>query len=270
MKALQFISFRLLPLVFMVLAFSCGKYQKVLKSSDFDYKYKMAVKYYEKQDYIRALPLFEELMTVFRGTARSEEVALYYANCEYEIGDYYLAGFHYKEFVKMFPQSKHAEEAMFKNAYCYYRNSPVSSLDQANTMVALQEFGLFLNMFPNSTRIQECNDIVDRLRLKLETKAFDNAKLYYNLANYKASQQAFMNFAKEFPDSRFREEAAFLQLKSAYLLAINSIETKQKERFQSTMGIYLKFIDAFPKSKFLSQAESIYITCNKNVNRKFN
>lgn len=268
MKGFSLHRLLLFSALIMLLLGSCGKYQKVLKSSDFDYKYKMAVKYYEKKDYIRALPLFEELMTVFRGTSRSEDVALYFANCEYEIGDYYLAGFHYKEFVKMFPQSKHAEEAMFKNAYCYYKNSPVSSLDQANTMVALQEFQLFLNMFPNSTRVQECNDIVDRLRLKLETKAFDNARLYYNMAEYKASQQAFMNFAKEFPDSKFREEAAFLQVKSAYLLALNSIETKKPERIKTTMDLYLKFIDAFPKSKYLGQAESIYIACNKTVQSK--
>jgi outer membrane protein assembly factor BamD len=268
MKAIRLHRIFLFPVLLLLLLSACGRYQKVLKSSDFDYKYKMAVKYYEKKDYIRALPLFEELMTIFRGTARSEDVALYFANCEYEIGDYYLAGFHYKEFVKMFPQSKHAEEAMFKNAYCYYKNSPVSSLDQSNTMVALQEFQLFLNMFPASTRIQECNDIVDRLRLKLETKAFDNAKLYYNMAEYKAAQQSFMNFTKEFPDSKFREEAAFLQVKSAYLLALNSIETKKDERLKTTMDLYLKFIDTFPKSKYLAQAESIYIACNRNVQPK--
>lgn len=268
MKGLLRFHFLVIAAFALFLLASCSKYQKVLKSSDFDYKYKMAVKYYDKKDYIRALPLFEELMTVYRGTARSEEVALYFANCEYEIGDYYLAGFHYKEFVKMFPQSKNAEEAMFKNAYCYYKNSPVSSLDQANTLVALQEFQLFLNMFPSSTRVQECNDIVDKLRLKLETKAFDNARLYYNMAEYKAAQQAFMNFAKEFPDSKFREEAAFLQVKSAYLLALNSIDTKKPERIKTTMDLYLKFIDAFPKSKYLNQAESIYIACNKTVQTK--
>ena len=48
----------------LAFSFGCGKYQKVLKSSDANYKYEMAVKYYEKGDFNRAMPLFRELTTM--------------------------------------------------------------------------------------------------------------------------------------------------------------------------------------------------------------
>ena len=38
-----------LPIILFV--FSCGEYQKVLKSSDVDYKYNKAIEYYEKEDF---------------------------------------------------------------------------------------------------------------------------------------------------------------------------------------------------------------------------
>ena len=50
---------------------SCGEYQKVLKSDDYNYKYTKAVSYYEAEDFNRAMPLFNELSTVLRGTAKN-------------------------------------------------------------------------------------------------------------------------------------------------------------------------------------------------------
>ena len=41
----------LLFLSIVLILFSCGEYQKVLKSSDVDYKYNKAIEYYEKEDF---------------------------------------------------------------------------------------------------------------------------------------------------------------------------------------------------------------------------
>ena len=67
----------------ILLLSSCSKYQRLVKSSDMDAKYKAAVAYYEKKDYYHALQLFEELITIFRGTSRAEQSYYYYAFCTY-------------------------------------------------------------------------------------------------------------------------------------------------------------------------------------------
>jgi len=260
-------SFFLFSLVFSLLFASCSKYQKTLRSADYETKFKAAVGYFDKRDYSRALPLFEELITVFRGTVKAEEVAWYFSRCQYEVGDLMLASFHFKEFYRTFPNSPHAEEALFKNAYCYFLNSPPSSLDQANTHSAIEEFQLFVNLFPESQRIAEANELVDKLRGKLEQKAFDNARMFYEIGEYKAAIQGFNNLAKEFPDSRHREEAAFLQMKSSYLLAINSIESKKQIRFEQTRSYYKRFAEQFPESKFISQARGIHEICERELSK---
>jgi outer membrane protein assembly factor BamD len=247
--------------------FSCSKYQKTLRSADYDTKFKAAVVYFDKQDFSRALPLFEELITVYRGTAKAEEVAWYYARSQYEVGDLMLASFHFKEFYRTFPNSVHAEEALYKNAYCYYLNSPPSSLDQANTLSAIEEFQLFVNLFPSSAKINEANEYVDKLRLKLEKKSFDNARMYYEIGEYKAAIQGFNNLSKDYPDSRYREEATFLQMKSSYLLAINSVESKKIQRLEQARSFCKRFTEQFPGSRYQSQVRNIAEICDRELSK---
>ena len=261
--------FKKAGILFVVVALlgltACNKYNRLLKSSDFELKYNKAVEYYGKKNYVKALPLFEELMTVYRGTAKAEQVAYYYAYCNFGLEDYLLASYHLKNFVKSFPRSEFAEEALFTSAYCYYLDSPVYSLDQENTMKAINEFQLFVNMYPNSTRLKDCNDYIDLLRRKLERKAYENATLYFNIEDYKASMQAFRNLLKDFPDNPYREEANFMILKSNFLLAKNSITEKKPERYKSTIEHYYKFIDNYKDSKYLREAETIFEQSQKQL-----
>ena len=148
---------------------SCSKYQRLLKSSDFEAKYKAAVDYYNKKDYYRSLQLLEELIALYRGTAKGEDVYYYYAKSNYGISDYLTAAYHFETFTKTFPSSPRAEECAYLNAYCYYLDSPVSSLDQDNTMQAIQQFQLFVNHYPQSEKVADCNRLMDELRFKLET-----------------------------------------------------------------------------------------------------
>lgn len=237
---------------------SCSDYNKVLKSDDYDYKLKRANEYFNKKSYVRAYPIYEELMTIFRGTVKAEEVTYKYAYCSYGLGDYMMAGYEFKNFAKTFPHSPLAEEAMYLNANCFYLDSPRYSLDQENTSSAITEMQLFVTMYPQSPKVQDCNELIDKLRLKLQTKDYQNSKLYYDVSDYKASVTAFKNLIKDYPESKYTEEAYFMVLKSQYLLAINSVDSKKRQRLLDTEKYYLKFIDTYTKSSYLKQAESIY------------
>lgn len=247
--------------------FTIGKFNKLVKSPDIEAKYTAAIQYFDKEDYTRALTLLEELMSVFRGTSRAEEVMYYYAYCNYNLEDYLVAGYQFRNYVRSFPNAKHSEECAYMNAYCFYLNSPEYSLDQIDTKLAIKEFQKFTNQYPKSTRIPECNDILDKLRAKLDRKSYENAMLYYNMGDYRASAVAFANHLKEFPDTKHAEELHYLIIKSYYLLALNSIESKKQERFKSAVDSYLKFVDGYPNSSYLKNAESIYTSALKNLEK---
>ena len=218
----------------------------------------MAVKYYEKEDYVKALTLLEELITLYRGTSKEENALYYYANTNYYMGDFEMARYHFRNFVKSFPNNKYAEECAFMTAECYYLNSPSYSLDQSDTKIAIKEFQAFINEYPKSTRVAQGNEIIDKLREKLEKKYYEISKQYYHTGDYKSAVYSFNNTLKDFPDTKFREELNFLIIKSYYLLALNSIESKKAERLKLTIDAYIKFVDNFPNSVFLKSAESLY------------
>lgn len=255
----------LLPLMLIIIIPSCSDYQKLLKSNDFNLKYEKAVEYYDEEDYYRAQTLFEEVLTIIKGTDKAEKAQYYYTYCMYNQGDYILAGYHFKNFSKTFPNSEHREETDYMSAYCYYMQSPNPSLDQTYTLKAIEEFQLFINRYPQSTRIEESNNYVDKLRDKLESKSFSNAKLYYNLCEYKAAIVSLKTSIKDFPDIDYREEIIFYILKSNFLLAENSINTKKKERYQSTVTEYYALIDEYPQSKYIKEAQKIYDISVKNL-----
>jgi TolA-binding protein len=140
------------------LGLSFGKYSKLIKNGTLDQKYDAAIKYFDAEDYTKALGLFEELMAVYRGTARGEEVHYYYAYCNYNLEDYLVAGYQFRNYVKVFPSGKHAEECAYMNAYCFYLNSPEYSLDQIDTKLAIKEFQSFVTRYPKSERIPKCNE----------------------------------------------------------------------------------------------------------------
>lgn len=246
---------------------SCSKFHKLLKSSDMNAKYDAAVKYYENKKYFNALQLFDELVTVFRGSKKAEETYYYYAMCYFKTGDYITAAYHFNNFVQTFPGSSHAEECAFLNAYCYYTDSPSPSLDQTSTKDAIQQFQLFVNKFPGSEKVAECNKLIDELRLKLETKAFDNARLYYRMEDYKAAVVAFQNVIKDFPATQYKEQCLFLTLRASFLYAEKSIESKQLDRYKSAVENYYKLVDSFQNTKYLRDADDIFNDAKKEITR---
>jgi outer membrane protein assembly factor BamD len=244
--------------VVMLSVVGCSEYQKVLKSNDVEYKYTKAIEYYEKDDYLRAYPIFEEIIPLLRGTDKAEVATYYYCYSNYYLSDYYLAGYHFKKFHKTYPNSKHAEEALFMTAYCSYINSPIYKLDQTNTKNAINEMQEFVNTYPSSNLVDSCNKLIDELRAKLELKSFHNARLYFKTEYYKSAIIALNNTLKDFPNTSRVEEINYLILKSKYLLAINSVPTKKAERLEDVIETYYTFVDQFAASKYIKECESMY------------
>ena len=95
--------------LFALFLTNCGEYQEVLKSKDLDYKFSKAVEYYDAGEYNKAYPIFDELISLYRGTHKAQEVYFYYAHTLYLQKNYILAGYHFKNFYKTFPQNEQAE-----------------------------------------------------------------------------------------------------------------------------------------------------------------
>lgn len=260
-------------LLVLVLTSCASKFVKLQKKGTNEEKYKAAVEYYKEKDYYRASLLFEELIPIMKGAADSEMAQFYNAYCNYYQKQYETSAFKFKAFYEVYARSPFAEEANYMYVLSLYKDSPSANLDQTNTLTAIEALQNFVNSYPKSTYSPQISNLIKELRLKLETKAYDKAKLYYktsggvNLQNYKAAVIAIQNFERDFPDSDYNEELLALKVRSQHDLAINSFETKEKERFQDVMKFYEEFIDKYPNSKYISGIEKNYSNSETQLKR---
>ncbi len=243
----------------------CGKHQKLLKSTDNEAKYAAAMQDYDHHDYYRALQLFQQLVNFYQGTEKAQKMQFYYAYCYYYQQDYILASYYFKRFTNNYPRSEYTEEAMYMNAYCYFLDSPPYNLDQSNTLTAIKELQLFIDTYPNSDRVEEATSLIDRLRAKLQKKAFEIANLYYKMEQYEAAITSFNTLLKDYPDTDYKENVLFNIFKSYYYYGLKSIRSKQQERFQSALDAYNEFVFQFPDSKFLKEANNIKDLVQKKI-----
>ena len=241
---------------FLFILSSC-KFQQILKKGDVEQKYEYAMKLYEKKDYSRALQLFDPLMNMMKATDKTQLLYYRYAYCYYYQKEFTLASYYFKRYTSNFPNTKEAEECFFMSAYCNYLNSPDYQLDQTSTMEAIKELQLFTNTYPESQRVSECNDLIDKIRTKLEYKDYKIAKMYYRMSDYVAAVSCFNNILKDYTDSPHKEEILYLIFKSYYKYAKESIESKKKERFLKAVAAYNELIIQFPDSQYLSEVRDL-------------
>lgn len=241
----------------VILLTACGEYQQVLKSKDLEFKLSKALEYYNDGDYNKAYPIFDELISLYRGTEKAQEVYFYYANTLYKQKDYILAGYHFKNFYKTFPQNENADEAAYLTAYCYYLEAPSHSLDQAYTFKAINELQLYINTHPGSENIERCNGYMEELRGRLELKSYEIAKQYYKTRKYKAAMTAFTTTLREYPDTPYREEAMYLKAKAAFKLAANSVTDLQEERFIEANTALNDLEEVYPNSEYLTELRKL-------------
>ncbi len=226
-----------------------SKFAAIIKSSDYEYKYKMAEQYFVNKNYQQAQLLFEDLAPYIKGTARYEDLFYKLAYSYYYQRDYVNAENLFKTFTETFPSSIKTEECDYMRAYAYFNQSPKVELDQTNTNKALSLLQAFINTHPTSPRVNEANELMDRCREKLELKEFKSAELYYNLGYYKAAAICFANLSENFPDSRKADSYKLLVIKSYFKYAEYSFEEKQQERYEKVVLECADFLERFTDSK---------------------
>lgn len=242
----------------LFLAPACkSSYEKIRTSGDAELILTKAFEFYEKKQYQRALTLFDLVLNTLRGDARAEKAYYEYAYCHYNTKQYLLAAYYFKTFSNTFPNSPFREEAAFMSAYSNYQLSPIYRLDQGNTLTAIEEFQLFVNLFPKSTRVEECNKLIDELRRKLEEKAFGEGQLYFDLRQYQSAVISFDNLLRDYPESPDVERVRYLIAKSSFLLAENSIIEKKADRYNECVNRCNDFLEKYPDGKYSKEIKAL-------------
>ena len=240
----------------VILFSACNReYRNIMRSHDTMLRYEFGMRMFEEGNYNRALRVLEDIRPFMRGRAEFGDLTFTMAQAYFRSRDYFTAALAYQNYARLFPTSERAEEAFFMAAYSMMMDVPYYKLDQTNAHNAIRQFQLFINYYSDSPRVQEANEHIDMLRLQLARKDFAIATHYYRRSLYLAASIAFRNVMRNFPETRFREEAHYMMVKSLFYYAHHSIRPRQFERFTNTLEAHQHFERTFPESSFLSRLQ---------------
>lgn len=266
--SIKSISGLVIILVMISLTYSCkSSFEKIRTSNDPEYIFKEANKLYDDGKYMNAQILYEIIIPFFRGKTEAEDIFYRYAYTYYNLKDYSTAAHYFRSFASSFLNSDKREECLYMAAYSSYRMSPSIKLDQQQTAKAIEDFQTFVNTYSNSEKVEQSNQLIDELRLKLEEKAYSQGILYYNMRRYVSAIVALENMLQEFPETSKEEEVRFMILKSSYDYARNSIFDKRVERYEDTIEKYNSFIRRYADSKDRKEADTIYQNAFNEIKR---
>jgi outer membrane protein assembly factor BamD len=267
MQLKQHTTFFALVLGILVSLSSCSGYNKVVKGDDYPLKFETANSLYDKGQFIRSITLYEQIYQKMPKSGEGELAYYRIAKAYYAEKDYYMAGYYFGSYSQRYPYSAKSQEALFLSAMCSVYNSPAPSLDQNDTELAISNLQQFIDTYPQSELVDSCNRVMDGLRLKLETKDYDAVKLYVKTQNYRAAVMTATTFLNDYPRSKHREEMSFILLQNSFELAINSVDSKKKERIDQTIERYRTFVVDFPESSYKRSADKISDDMNQELQR---
>ena len=247
---------------------SCkSQYEILLNSNDADLKYEAAFEYYNNRKYSKAAAMFESLSVLTTGTERDDTVQYYWGLSNYRFRDYYTAETNFDHFLEYFPRSPFAPEARFLRLDCLYRSTLRYELDQNPTYKAMNAISEYIQEYPNSVHMDACTLMLEDLEERLDTKAYEAARLYYKMEDYIASRVAFRNVLKDDAENIYREDILYYIAMSSYKYAQLSVHQKQKERYMVFVDDYLNFKGEYPESAYCRELDLLYRRAQRALGR---
>ncbi len=244
---------------------ACSGFEQIKKSNDLNYKLEKANAYFEQKRYDLASQLYYDLLPVMKNTRNYEQLYWRYALSYWHMKDYLSASYHFRNFMDFFPNSPDRTEAEYLAALSFYEMAPKPSLDPTHTQKALEALQSFINTHPESPHIADASKYVDDLRARLETKAANAAKLYYDIGQHKASGVAYRYVMRQYPASSRSDFYQYMIVRSMYDYAKESIDTKQEERYAETLEQYRKLVDDYPQSTYIREAEKLAYLAEEKI-----
>ena len=238
---------------FAAMFISCSGLSKIAKSGDPELIYQTAMRFYSAEKWSRAANLFDACLGYYIGSEREDSIAFFSARSKFKHRDYHDAQTGFDEFRRRFGRSVFIEDAEGMYAMCEYFLSPEPSRDQTQTAKAIVTLNTFIERYPNSTRVEAFNNIIQELTVRLHDKNFINAYTYFKIQKYKSAVVAFKNALKNYDNTSHREEIMYYIVVSNYRLAHNSIVSKQADRYLAMLDSYYSFIEEYPDSKRLKE-----------------
>jgi outer membrane protein assembly factor BamD len=205
------------------------------------------IRLYEKENYEEAVKEFEAIVIQYPGSSILDDAQYYLAMSRYQREEYILAAYQFSKLIKSMPSSEFLANSQFMLADCYYQLSPVFSLDQQYTKKAIEEFQVFIDVFPLNEKAAEAEAKIKELNEKLAHKEFDTARIYGKLEYYNAAIKYYDNVMEVYHDTPYAPLASYNKINILIL----------KKRDTEALVEASKFLEKYPDHENYKDVEKI-------------
>ena len=220
----------------MILLVGCGK-KDVHLEEDLSPRFEKAMGYFDKGKYSRAKDEFDYIIMADPGSKISNESQYYMAESMYQIKEYDEASIAFDRYVRFSPDYSKIEKARYRICECAINFSNSYQREQSQTHRALEQLQMFIEDFPASDLINDAEDAMLALRLKLAQKDYEVGRMYLKLEEYDSALIYFRSVLNHYYDTSFSDDARvgiiFTHILNDNHEGAKSYFKSQKERFLS-------------------------------------
>ena len=220
----------------MVLITCCAK-KDVHLEEDLSPRFEKAMGYFDKGKYTRSKDEFDYIIMANPGSKIANESQYYMAESMFQIEEYDEASIAFDRYVRFSPDYSKIEKARYRICECAINLSNSYQREQSQTHRALEQLQMFIEDFPASDLINDAEDAMLALRLKLAQKDYEVGRMYLKLEEYDSALIYFRSVLNHYYDTSFSDDARigiiFTHILNDNRDGAKSYFKSQKERFLS-------------------------------------
>ncbi len=229
--------------LFLVMSISCSR--GVMKEQqDPRDMYEKSMELYNKGKFFKSQVELQRLIFSFPGQPFIDSAQYYLAMSNYNMERYPEAVGEYRRLLTAYPVSPLADDAQYQLGMCHYEQSPDYPRDQTETMLAIDEFTMFINRYSQSPLIEEARARLDEMYDKLAHKMFKSGELYLKTHDYDPALIYFGQVRDNYPESAWARMALYYSGEALLKL----------DRKSDALETFQNFITAFPDHELSKKA----------------
>lgn len=194
-------SIRVAAILAMVVFASCGGPYSARRIQSPDEKMALADELFDSRKYVKAAVEYKDFLATFAGDERSDYAQFGLAESYRHDEEYALAAVEYRILVSDYGYSEYVDDAFFLEGVCAFRQADRAERDQTKTYEALSRINRFIQIFPDSPRLEEARKVRLEIHDRLGNKHFLNAKLYYSMGEEEAALIYLDKVISSFPET---------------------------------------------------------------------
>ena len=221
----------------MVVLLVCCSKKNVHVEEDLSPRFEKAMGYFDRGKFPRARDEFDYIIMTDPGSKIANESQYYMAEALFQMKEYSEASISFDRYVRFSPDYTKIEKSRYRICECAILSSNTYQREQSETLRALDQLQMFIEDFPASDLIEDAENAILELRVKLAQKDFEVGRMYLKLEEYESALIYFRSVLNNYYDTSFADDARigiiFTHILNDNQQGANSYFKTEKDRFLS-------------------------------------